>query len=379
MSVSALRRFLGRSAFRTDALLALALALFLQNDAWSAYVTGPNGLYSLAAILLTLPLAWRRRRPLAVVTVVSGTLAAQSLLAGPSPDSFFLPPALAVYTVAAHTERRPALFGGALGLAAGLAWFGVSDFLLPTTMLGGAWLGGRLVRERQLRADVLEDRTVVLEREREQRARAAVAEERVRIARELHDVVAHGISVIAVQARGGRRMIETEPAEARQAFDSIETTAQSALTEMRRLLGMLRSDDEQLALAPQPSLENLDSLVAQVREAGLPVEVSVEGEQVALPPGVDLSAYRIVQEGLTNALKHAGPARARVYVRYRPDDVEVEIVDDGPGKQNGDRRGHGLTGVRERVALHGGELDVGRVPEGGYALRARLPLGSTRQ
>jgi signal transduction histidine kinase len=174
-------------------------------------------------------------------------------------------------------------------------------------------------------------------------------------------------------------MIETEPAEARQAFDSIETTAQSALTEMRRLLGMLRSDDEQLALAPQPSLENLDSLVAQVREAGLPVEVSVEGEQVALPPGVDLSAYRIVQEGLTNALKHAGPARARVYVRYRPDDVEVEIVDDGPGKQNGDRRGHGLTGVRERVALHGGELDVGRVPEGGYALRARLPLGSTRQ
>jgi signal transduction histidine kinase len=247
---------------------------------------------------------------------------------------------------------------------------------------GVPWTVGRMMRNRRLREIALEERADALEREQEQRARAAVAEERTRIARELHDVVAHAISVVVVQARGGRRMLEDEPAEARQAFDTIERTSQQALVEMRRLLGLLRSDDEQLALAPQPSLSRLDALVTEVCGAGLPVEVEIRGTPVELPPGVDLSAYRIVQEALTNALKHAGPARARVVVRYEPSEIELEIVDDGASSANGsgtgEGSGHGLTGIRERVGVYGGELEAGPQRDGGYAVRARLPYADAR-
>jgi signal transduction histidine kinase len=164
--------------------------------------------------------------------------------------------------------------------------------------------------------------------------------------------------------------------EAREAFDEIETTAQQALTEMRRLLGMLRQQDEELTLGPQPSLANLDALAAHVRDAGLPVDVVVKGNVDRLPPGVDLSAYRLVQEGLTNALKHAGPARARVFVNCGTDEVEVEVIDDGRGLNGkGDSTGgHGLTGMRERVSMLGGQIEVGPRDSGGFALRARLPL-----
>jgi signal transduction histidine kinase len=165
-----------------------------------------------------------------------------------------------------------------------------------------------------------------------------------------------------------------DPGEARLAFDEIERTAAQALAEMRRLLGMLRADDDEIALAPQPSLSHLGRLVAQVRDAGLPVDVSIDGEAVELPPGVDLAAYRIVQEALTNALKHAGPARARVVVRYGERDVEVEVYDDGAGSPNGAAGGQGLVGMQERVAVYGGELECGPRPGGGFAVRARLPL-----
>jgi signal transduction histidine kinase len=205
-----------------------------------------------------------------------------------------------------------------------------------------------------------------------------VADERTRIARELHDVVAHAISVTVVQARGGRRMLDESPDEARAAFDAIERTSTHALAEMRRLLGMLRESDDDLALAPQPSLTRLDALAEQVRAAGLPVEIAVEGDPVELPPGVDLSAYRIVQEALTNALKHAGPARARVRVRYAQEELELEITDDGAGNGDGGGSGHGLLGMRERVAVFGGELEAGVNAGGGYALRARLPIASAR-
>jgi len=184
--------------------------------------------------------------------------------------------------------------------------------------------------------------------------------------------------VIVVQARGGRRSLATQPEDAREAFDSIEATGREALAEMRRLLGMLRRGDEELALAPQPSLRHLGTLVAQIREAGLPVEVLVEGEAAALPPGVDLSAYRIVQEALTNALKHAGPATARVVVRYGAEDLEVDVLDTGRRPAGGDGVGHGLLGMRERVTLFGGELEAGHRREGGFAVRARLPLASER-
>src|SRR6185369_863013 len=203
-------------------------------------------------------------------------------------------------------------------------------------------------------------------------------EERARIARELHDVVAHSISVMVLQARGGRRVLESEPSDARDAFAVIESTGQQALDEMRRLVGMLRGGEETLPLAPQPSLRELDTLVEQVRAAGLPVHVAIEGEPRDLPPGIDLSAFRIVQEALTNALTHAGPARARVVLRYLADELELEISDDGPGDDQGSGSGYGLVGMRERVTVYGGELEAGRRPGGGYALRVRLPLRSAR-
>ncbi len=237
-------------------------------------------------------------------------------------------------------------------------------------ILGAPWVAGRAVRQRRLNDTELEQEKT--------RAAAAIVEERARIARELHDVVAHSISVMVLQARGGRRVLESDPADAREAFGVIESTGQQALDEMRRLVGMLRSGDESLPLAPQPSLKELGTLVDQVRAAGLPVQLAIEGEPRDLPPGVDLSAFRIVQEALTNALTHAGPARARVVLRYRTDELELEISDDGPGTGDGSGSGYGLVGMRERVLVYGGELQAGRQPGGGYALRVRLPFRSAR-
>ena len=209
-------------------------------------------------------------------------------------------------------------------------------------------------------------------------------DERARIARELHDVVAHGVSAIAVvQAQGGGRLVRSDPEEAEDAFATIERTGRQALVELRRLLGMLRVTDEQRVLAPQPGVARLGALVDDVRKAGLPVELVVDGDVATLPPGVDVSAYRIVQEGLTNALKHAGPARARVHVRYLPRAVEVEVTDDGRGGAivvaGNDGGGQGLIGMRERVSLYGGRLEAGGRPSGGYAIRARLPFEPVRR
>jgi signal transduction histidine kinase len=259
----------------------------------------------------------------------------------------------------------------------------VDDLFWIAALLGVPWAAGKLVRERQQRALLAEDRAELAEREREERAKLAVADERARIARELHDVVAHNVSVMVVQAGAGRRMLELDPERSRTAFQSIEDTGRQALVEMRRLLGVLRKDDEQLALAPQPSLEHVAALLEQVREAGMPVTLRIEGEPRALPPGVDLSAYRIVQEALTNALKHAGPASGQVVLRYGDEDLEIEISDDGRGK-NGSQPalvsgGNGLVGMRERVSLYGGDLRAGALSSGGYSLKARLPLDQSRE
>ena len=243
--------------------------------------------------------------------------------------------------------------------------------------IGAAWLMGWTIHKRRVQAVRLEDRAAQLEIEREEKARAAVAEERARISRELHDVVAHSVSVMVVQAQAAQRMIDAEQADLRQVLQSIETTGRQALVEMRRLLGVLRRTDADLALAPQPGLEELDELIGQVRAAGLPVELRIEGEPEPLPAGVDLSAYRIVQEALTNTLKHAGPAHARVTLRYRNDEVELEVNDDGAGAGKGGGSGQGLIGMRERVAIYGGVFESGR-QNGGYQVRARLPLDSHR-
>ena len=283
---------------------------------------------------------------------------------------------LAVYSAAAHTTGARMVIAGALTTAlyivnlVGVDPAGVhpETVVFYALLLGSPWVTGRAVRQRRLNERQLEHEKA--------RASAAIVAERARIARELHDVVAHAISVMVLQARGGRRVLQSDPADARDAFATIERTGQQALDEMRRLLGMLRKSDEELALAPQPSLKELGKLVEWVEAAGLPVEVAVEGEPRELPPGLDLSAYRIVQEALTNALRHAGPARARVLLRYGVDNLELEIADDGVGTADHPGPGYGLIGMRERVAVYGGELHAGPRPGGGYALRVRLPLGS---
>jgi signal transduction histidine kinase len=284
---------------------------------------------------------------------------------------------LAVYSGAAHTGGRRTFAAGSLTVVLFLVSLlgdpestNVSGVVFFGLALGAPWVAGRAVRRRRLNERRLE--------QEKEAAEAAIEEERARIARELHDVVAHAISVIVLQARAGRKVFASKPDESLGSFDTIERTGTQALEEMRRLLGMLRAPDDELALAPQPSLARLDALVEQVRRAGLPVELTVDGTPVDLPPGIDLSAYRIVQEALTNALKHAGPARARVLVRYEGEDLTLEITDDGLGTGDGGGTGHGLVGVRERVEVFGGELETGHRDEGGYTLRARLPLSTAR-
>jgi signal transduction histidine kinase len=279
-------------------------------------------------------------------------------------------------------NRRQALTGLAIAVCAVLmiTWNepdeAGSDFFFITLLFITVWLLAVGLSRKLEQAREAEERARRLELEREAEARAAVAEERARIARELHDVVGHAVSVMTVQASGVRRLLKPDQEREREALEIVEQTGREALAEMRRLVGVLRRPEEAPALAPQPSLRHLDRLVEQAREAGLPVEVRIEGEPKELPPGVDLTAYRLVQEGLTNAMKHAQATRAEVVVRYGDGRVELLVADDGKGASDGSAEsgGHGLVGMRERVSVYGGELEAGPRPDGGYELRARLPL-----
>jgi len=242
-----------------------------------------------------------------------------------------------------------------------------SDVALPWLLFGGAWLAGVALR---LRAE----RETIEVQARADQATAAVQLERVRIARELHDAVAHAIGIIVIQARGGRRALPGDLAASRQALDAIEATAVDALGEMRQLVGVLREGDDPAALAPAPHLADLEHLVADVRAAGLPVELRVVGDPVELPSGLELSAFRLVQEALTNVMAHAGPAQAEVTLHYRPTELEIEVANTGSSSPEPRASGHGLLGMRERVAMYGGQLDVRPRVEGGFVVRARLPL-----
>jgi signal transduction histidine kinase len=242
-------------------------------------------------------------------------------------------------------------------------------------LFGICWLGGFALHERAEQAEAAELRAAQAEREREAAARIAVAEERARIARELHDVVAHSVSVMVLQVGAVRHKLPGSLEEDKDALRYVEQTGRSALAEMRRLLGAMRSDDDGLELAPQPGVDSLDSLLEEVGRAGLPVRLHVDGERFPLPRALDLSTYRIVQEGLTNALKHAHASHADVTLRYAPDELRIEVRDDGRGSTTSDGRGHGLVGVRERVKIYGGEMTAATVPEGGFVLSARLPIG----
>ena len=380
---------------RPELLEAAPVAFLLvlsQIEVWSTHLDIPKPAVAAVSIAAIAPLFWRRRYPIpTAVILLAGIVVianAWSLM-----DNFISPFGallVAAYSAAAHQSTRVgwtvvALVLVLMSLGAAIDGRSVGDVVWVDLIVLAVAGAGRGVHARQQRVVALADQAILLEHERDAKARAAVAEERLRIARELHDVVAHGISVIVLQARGGKKVVATDEAEAREAFEEIETTAQQALTEMRRLLGMLRRQDEDVALGPTPTLANIDALASHVRDAGLPVDVVVTGDVDKVPPAVALSAYRLVQEGLTNALKHAGPAHARVYVNCSRSEVEVEVIDDGrgmSGSRNGNGNGangggHGLTGMRERVAMLGGQLDVGPRDGGGFAMRARLPVSGS--
>jgi signal transduction histidine kinase len=353
----------------------------------------PRGILALGyalALVHTLPLAARRRFPGAVLALgVASGLAVAAL--GLSPIVLGVAILVAVYSVAAYGTRWVSLAGLAVAELGSVAvQLTPGRFQAPTVVsnalvIGAAWLLGHFVGVRRAYTARLEERTAELEQAREELARRAVTEERLRLARELHDVVAHAMSVIAVQSGVGAHVASTQPEEAAKALSAIEVTSRAALEELRRLLGVLRQDSEpQGDLTPVPGLADLDSLLAEVAKAGLGVRLRVEGTPSPLPAGVDLSAYRIVQEALTNVVKHAGPARAQVTVGYGDQEVTVEVTDDGRGvgALAGDGRagvGHGLIGMRERVAAFNGDLEAGPRPGGGFRVAARLPLAVERR
>jgi signal transduction histidine kinase len=255
----------------------------------------------------------------------------------------------------------------------------VGDFVFIPLRFVVAWVAGYALRERSQQAEAAEVRASRAEREREGAARIAVAEERARIARELHDIVAHAVSVMVLQVGAVREKLPDALAQYRDALVGVERAGRTALADMRRLLGAMRRDGDGLELTPQPGLDGLDSLLDEIGRAGLPVGLHVDGERFPLPRAIDLSAYRIVQEGLTNALKHARATNADVTLRYAPDELQIEVRDDGDGSgANSDGSGYGLVGVRERVKIYGGEMSAGAATGGGFILSTRLPISGDR-
>jgi signal transduction histidine kinase len=358
-----------------DGLLGVAaFALTLIEARHDAAAPDPVAVTLIA--LGTLPLVLHRRAPVAVLAVMGAAGAAYALRDGSA--NLEVPLAIAAFSAAAHRDRRTVITLAlpiALVASAVMAvaydtagnWVEVLIALVPVP--GVPMLLGRISFNRRRRID----------RDHVLAAREAVATERARIARELHDVVAHSMSVMVVQAGAARSVLARDPAQAQAAIERIEETGRSGLSEMRRLLEILKADGDETGVEPQPGLEDLDGLVERVRGAGLPVEVMVRGEPRALPLGVDLTAYRLVQEGLTNTLKHAGRAHAGVMIGYTDDALELEVVDDGRGPVpggvdgHGSSGGHGLVGMRERVMLFGGTLQTGARPGGGYRIAASIP------
>jgi signal transduction histidine kinase len=374
-----------------DWLIALGLAAAGQSEVWfgslPAGSAGPRSVHAALWLLMTIPLGLRRRFPTVVlVTVMTaavvGFAALYDLSAQTQPDAFliFL---IAIYSVAAHADARRAVFGGiyaaaailALDLPAVLAGL-VPDDVYAWLLYALAWTAGRALRRRQQHATALVRLVDAQEAEESQRVQRAAVDERSRIARELHDIIAHSLSVIVVQAAAEQRVLPDGNKSTRDALAAIERTGRQALVELRHLLGVVRRTDQGLALKPQPGLERLDELVEEMGEAGLQIDVCVEGAYWPLPPGADLTAFRIIQEGLTNVLKHANCRHAQVIIRYGDVDVDLQVIDPGPGESAPATGGQGLLGMRERVAIYAGTLDAGP-HDGGFRLHARLPRDPT--
>ena len=379
---------------RRETLVALDLAaaifvaaLCVRNVWWPSgvlgtHVAGPRALTACLPLLVALPLVWRRRFPLAAWSLILTGAAAQALASGNSAEGleFIVPFALGGYAIAAFNPRRRALAGLALFAAAYVvyaledknvqqggqqAWSGAFFGLLVLAF----WLAGVFVRARR-EADSHAAETARIERA----AEATLREERARIARELHDLVAHTVSVIGLQAGAAERVIERDPERAKAQLELIQDRARETVLELRRLLGILRDGEDEPELAPQPRLVGIEPLIDEVRRTGLEVDLRVHGDAVPLPSGVELSAFRIVQEALTNVLKHAHATRADVLLHYTDRSLEIEVADNGAGANGTERPGHGLIGMRERAALYGGTLTTGRSQTGGFLVAAALPI-----
>lgn len=364
-----------------DVVLALSVAAHSQVEIWwpalalgGAETGGAKSLLVPTALVSTLPLAMRRRYPFWVLCFVAAAMSAQAVLTTPPEGlSGVLAIVVAAYSVAAHRGGRPALVGLVIGLATSLVISGdMADFAFLAFVTAAPWLAGRELRSSRLHAHSLEKLTAQLASQRDERERLAVVEERARIARELHDVVAHNVSTMVVQAEAGEALLD-DTERAREAFQAIQASGREALTEMRRALGLLRRGDHELALVPQPGLTHLDKLLGRVREAGLLVELDIEGEPRPLAPGLDVSAYRTVQEALTNTLKHSDGDRAWVTVRYGDRALEVYVADNGGFDGSLVDGGYGITGMRERARLFGGDVETGRGADGGFSVRAWMP------
>ncbi len=391
-AVAAVGDAIRRHPWWTDSLLALFLTLIATASAIVAHTHSTPPVPVVEVLLVpftTAPIALRRYRPVAVlaVTAAAGAL----ILIFTSQAQFPVGVLVALYTVASRCERPVSVRAAewvAIPITAGVIVNNdaqVGRVIPELAVFAIAWVLGDNIRTRRAYLAELEARAARLERERMQRDERAVAEERARIARELHDVIAHNVSVMVVQASAGEELFATDPERARESLSSVASTGRAALAELRRLLGVIRADEDDnrpASYTPQPGIAYLDELIRQVRKAGLAVELSVLGRPRELPEGVGLCAYRIVQEALTNTLKHAGAAHAEVSVRYVDDALELQVLDDGRGARaaNGaGGSGHGLIGMRERVALFGGELTARpRGGEPGYEVRARLPLEEVR-
>jgi signal transduction histidine kinase len=391
-AVAAVREAIRRHPWWTDSLLAAFLTVVSVTSAVVSQKHTGRPFPVLEVVLVpftTAPIALRRYRPLAVLATT--TSAGVLILILTSQAQFPVGVLVALYTVASRCERPVSIRAAkwvALPISVGVAVSNgghVGRAIPELAVFAIAWVLGDNIRTRRAYLAELEARAARLEREREEKAERAVIDERARIARELHDVIAHNVSVMVVQASAGEELFDTDPGRARESLAAVASTGRAALTELRRLLGVIRAEEEGVeapAYAPQPGIEYVDELVRQVRQAGLAVELSVLGEPRELPEGVGLCAYRIVQEALTNTLKHAHASHAEVSVRYVDDALELQVLDDGhgvPPTAGAENGGHGLIGMRERVALFNGELTAQpRSAAGGYEVRARLPLEEAR-
>ncbi len=369
----------------TVALIAIGAAQLLADYDGSGY-RGPRGANAAFLIAVCLPLLVRRRRP---VLALAAVFLVQAVWIGAYYHGSHQPPfepfaagVVACFALGIHADRR--------GLRAGLVVFALLVLASAIVLaVGGSTVGnalpvliwwgaaiaiGRGLRERQALVELLRERSARLERDRERDMADAALEERARIARELHDVIAHAVSLMVVQASAERRLLEPDQRRTADTLETIESSGREALGELRRLLGVLRARGRD-RLAPQPGLDALPELLDEGRRGGREIRFEVEGEPVRLPAGLDLTAYRIVQEGLTNARKHAAGAAVDLTLRWRASELEIDVADQGPGPPvNPNGAGHGLIGMRERASLYGGSLRTGPGPDGGFRVLARLPI-----